>query len=75
MIDNAVIETELKKIGKEIEAGIKGSEISINGLEKMSGVSKTIIYKILRGENYEIRGLLKVCNVLNIDIDFDRMRK
>ena len=57
-----------EEISKFINQSINDSRQSINQIEKDSGVSKTIIYKILRGENYNIDSLNKLCVHLGVSI-------
>ena len=45
----------------------------INQLERESGVSKTIIYKILRGKNYEITSLIKIMRILEVHLEMSLM--
>tara|TARA_R110001599_G_scaffold332511_1_gene547973 strand:- start:22255 stop:22518 length:264 start_codon:yes stop_codon:yes gene_type:complete len=63
----------LKQIGKFIESAMKDRAFGINKLERQSQVSKTIIYKIIRGENYEITSLIRVMRCLQIHLEMSLM--
>uniref|UniRef100_UPI0040484D69 helix-turn-helix domain-containing protein n=1 Tax=Roseivirga sp. TaxID=1964215 RepID=UPI0040484D69 len=63
----------LQKIGEAIQIAIKERNISINQLERDSLVSKTIIYKVLKGQNYEITSLIKIMRHLNMHLEFSLM--
>lgn len=62
-------EIALKKIGEDMQYAMKERRISLYRLEKESGVSKTIIYKILRGQGYEIKSLIRIMRVLQIHLE------
>jgi DNA-binding phage protein len=59
-----------QKIGEFITIAMKEREIGLNKLQELSGVNRTIIYKIKRGENYEINSLIKIMRILNIHLEF-----
>lgn len=63
-------EIELKKIeiGQLIRSEIKRKG-SIREFSRQIGMSRTLIYAILRGENYEIDSLMKVLKELNLKIE------
>ena len=63
----------LKKFSSAIRMGLDKRKMSIRELSKRSGVSRTIIYKVLNAENYEIRVFIKLCRVLQIHIEFSLM--
>jgi predicted transcriptional regulator len=65
--------TALIQIGKFIDEAITERGFNYSTLEKASGVSRTIIYKIVRGENYEIGSLIKVMRYLQIHIEMSLM--
>jgi len=62
-----------QKMGEFLADALKERGMSINRLEKESSVSKTIIYKVLRGENYEINSLLRIMGKLQIHLEFSLM--
>jgi predicted transcriptional regulator len=66
-------EEALKRIGQGIKIMMNDRGYGINALERDSGVSKTIIYKILRGENYEIGSLIKVMRFLKVHLEMSLM--
>lgn len=57
-----------KSIGESIEHLMIENGYGKDRLQKESGVSKTIIYKILRGQNYEIISLIKIIHTLGASI-------
>lgn len=65
--------TALQLIGKAMVTAMKERGYGKDLLARESGVSKTIIYKILRGENYEITSLIRVMRVLQIHIELSLM--
>lgn len=66
-------QTALKRIGSAMAIAMKERGYGKDSLASESGVSKTIIYKILRGENYEITSLIRVMRVLQIHIELSLM--
>ena len=62
-------EIALKKIGEAMRYALKERGMSINRLERESGVNKVIIYKIFRGQGYEIKSLIRIMRVLQIHIE------
>ena len=64
----------LELFGKSIELGIEERKTNINALSKASGVSRTIIYKIIEGtDTYSIDSYIKLARILKIHIDFSLM--
>ena len=63
----------LELIGKAVEYAMKERGINKTKLEKLSGVSRTIIYKIIRGEGYEITSLIRVLRHLQVHIEMSLM--
>lgn len=61
------------QIGKFINQAIKDRGFNKDSLERASGVSKTIIYKIIKGENYEITSLIRVMRCLQIHLEMSLM--
>lgn len=68
MIDTKTKEG-LEQIAASVKDAIAKEKTTITQVERDSGVSKTIIYKIIRAGNYEVQSLLRVIDVLNIDIE------
>jgi predicted transcriptional regulator len=66
-------EIALEKIGKAIDICMKERKINIQQLETLSGVSRTIIYKILRGQSYQISSLIRVMRYLQVHIELSLM--
>lgn len=60
-------------IGNAIAHCMKERNMGKERLERESGVSKTIIYKILRGDNYEITSLIRVMRILQVHIELSLM--
>lgn len=63
----------LQKIGEAIGICIKDRGYSMNQLARDSSVSKPIIYKILKGEGYEIKSLIRVMRVLQVHLEMSLM--
>ena len=63
----------LGQLGEAMRYAIKERGISINELERVSGVSKTIIYKILRGQGYQIKSLIRIMRHLQIHLEMSLM--
>jgi predicted transcriptional regulator len=61
--------TVLELIGKGIQATMHERKIGINKLTELTGLSKNSIYKVLRGENYEINVLIKIMRQLQLHIE------
>lgn len=57
-----------KEIGQLIRSEIKRKG-SIREFSRRISISRTIIYAILKGENYEIDSLAKVLKELNLKIE------
>jgi transcriptional regulator with XRE-family HTH domain len=57
-----------KRIAEIIRQAHKDSGLSMNSLERRSGVSKTIIYKILAEKGYAIDSLDRLLDTMKIDI-------
>ena len=71
--DNEYLELARKLFGESIKIGMEARKIGINQLSEKSGVRKHLIYKVLRGENYNINTYLQVARVLQIHIEFSLM--
>jgi len=65
--------TALRPIAEFMKEAITERGLSLRELSRQSTVSRTIINKILAGENYEITSLIKVLRVLNIHLQFQLM--
>lgn len=63
----------LKLFSDGIKMAMEEREIGLNELYQKAGVSKNSLYKVLRGENYEITVLIKVMRVLQIHLEFSLM--
>lgn len=63
----------LQKIGEAIQMAVDDRHFSLAKLERESGVSKTILYKIIRGQGYEIRSLVRVMRALQIHMELSLM--
>ena len=57
-----------KEIGKLIRSEIKRKS-SIREFSRSISISRTIIYAILQGRNYEMDSLVKVLKELNLKIE------
>jgi len=68
-------EIALEAIAKAIEIAMDERKLTKTDLERKSGVSRTIIYKILRKRSgtYDIVSLVRVMRQLQIHIDFSLM--
>lgn len=62
------IEESRANIGADIAAEMKRQGIGKDKLAQISNVSKFIIYKILRGQNYEITSLIRITSALRLTI-------
>lgn len=62
-----------EKIGEAIQYAMTERKMNMSELERRSGVSRTIIYKIVKGGQYQIDGLIKVMRHLNIHLDLSLM--
>lgn len=63
----------LSLIGKAMKGAMIDRKITVTQLEKQSGVSKMIIYKIFDGKNYEITSLIRVMRILQIHLELSLM--
>ena len=57
-----------EKISQIIRKAIKDSPLSTKQLQAKSGVSSTIMYRIINGKNYTIDSLEKLSEALEIKI-------
>lgn len=62
-------ELALKKIGEAVSFAMKERKKSFYQLAAESGVSRTIIYKIVNGEGYEIKSLIRLLAVLQVHLE------
>jgi predicted transcriptional regulator len=63
----------LSLFSEAIKMGMEEREIGINKLAELTELSKNSIYKVLRGENYEITVLIKIMRQLKIHLEFSLM--
>jgi predicted transcriptional regulator len=71
--DQQYLTTAKKKIGEAIAFAIKERGYTKDRLAQESGVSKTIIYKVLRGQNYEINAIVRIMRVLQMHLEMSLM--
>lgn len=65
--------TVLQLFAKAIKMAIEERKTNISQLSIKSGVSRSNIYKILNGQNYEIIPLIKIMRILQIHLEFSLM--
>ena len=66
--DTNQINQSLVTIGERIEKIMYSKRIIISELSQKSGVNKVVVYKILRGDTYNMSSLIKVLEALEISI-------
>lgn len=66
-------EIVLEYIAKAMKYAILERKYSVNRLSLESGVSRTIITKILKGENYEMNSIIRVMRILQIHLEISLM--
>jgi len=66
---DSFISLKKKEIGEKIKRTVSEEKIVVESLAKTAGISKTIFYKIIKGEEgYRFESLLRVLFVLKIDL-------
>lgn len=59
-----------EQVSNIVKEAIRVSGKSIRSVSAESNVGRTIIYKILKAENYEITPLMKLLKCLNVENEF-----
>lgn len=71
--DEKYLKLARELFGESLKMAMEEREIGVNELDRLSGVRKRQIYKVLHGESFNIDTYLKLARVLQIHIEFSAM--
>ena len=66
--EKIIIKAELVMLGTAIYNKMKKQRYNISTLSECSGVNRGVVHKIMNGEGYSARSLLKVLKTLKITL-------
>jgi DNA-binding phage protein len=67
--EQTIIEHELSKIGAEVLNRMLEKKWSVSMLSHQSGVHRSVIYKIIKGEGYTISSFAAVIHALDMNLE------